>query len=188
MFLFLLVLCSFPFQYQNLLEAVCRKLSIPEQDPYTNRSLENTNRVDRVHVMKERDQVGRDKETTSSSSPLCSAITSSFTSIPPSSLSRKILNMLWFLKVDPESQPGPPLLHQLRKLLTLQPLDQLLSSILWTLNRYDDTRVPQNTYPVCTEHCQWTVLYREISTVNVNATCSLSLRIFYHSYHYYLSH
>ena len=58
----------FRFQYQNLLEAVCRKLSIPEQDPYTNRSLENTNRVDRVHVMKERDQVGRDKETTSSNS------------------------------------------------------------------------------------------------------------------------
>ena len=58
----------FRFQYQNLLEAVCRKLSIPEQDPYTNRSLENTNRVDRAHVMKERDQVGRDKETTSSNS------------------------------------------------------------------------------------------------------------------------
>ena len=40
--------------------------------------------------------------------------------------------------------------------------------MVYALNRHVNhniPRVPQNTYPVHTEHCQWSVLYREISTV-----------------------
>ena len=37
------------------------------------------------------------------------------------------------------------------------------------------TRVPQNTYHVCAEHCRWTVLYREFSTAILNALLSRSL-------------
>ena len=54
-FLLLLLLLLICMQYQSLLEAVCKKLSIPGQEQ--SRSLQNANRVDRLHILKERDKV-----------------------------------------------------------------------------------------------------------------------------------